>query len=84
MLIIPMVDFPIGLPFLWLGGTGNNYVDLTLLFILGTAMWYYIGYGATWIVYCFWKGSVDGQCRICNYDLTGNQSGRCRECGSII
>lgn len=27
---------------------------------------------------------VTGRCRACEYDLTGNQSGRCPECGTPI
>ena len=33
----------------------------------------------------FWRQSITpGVCPVCNYDLTGNVSGRCPECGSLI
>lgn len=29
------------------------------------------------------KGFPPGHCEFCGYDLTGNQSGRCSECGAL-
>lgn len=37
--------------------------------------------------FIFWRtrlGIPEGHCRVCGYDLRGNESGRCSECGAGV
>ncbi len=81
MLLILFVDYPIMLIYILTGGTGNDHVDLTLLLILGSMMWYYVGYGMVCLASRLRRKRDLGSCGQCGYDLTGNVSGRCPECG---
>lgn len=48
--------------------------------VVGLALGYMLkAHGRIWRYF-----SVDGQCRYCEYDLTGNRSGVCPECGKPI
>jgi hypothetical protein len=39
---------------------------------------------AAWARRTFWHFTNDGRCAACQYDLTGNASGVCPECGAVI
>lgn len=60
----------------WLGGGLSDTVHIPIwipgacLILLGSALWF-IG-----------SRTVPGFCRKCSYDLTGNTSGHCPECGA--
>ncbi len=41
------------------------------------------GMPAMWLIRSF-RGPLAGQCHSCQYDLTGNTSGTCPECGAAI
>lgn len=64
------------LPVAWLGGGLSDTVHIPIwipgvcLILLGSALWF------------FGSRAVPGFCRKCGYDLTGNASGRCPECGT--
>jgi hypothetical protein len=51
-----------------------------------TLMWSTPLFGALWTMlfrrWCRRRRYVPGFCRKCDYDLTGNVSGRCPECGT--
>ena len=66
-------------------------------FPTGMPMWFYwvppalqIGAGCIFVALLWWqcktwkRWGATGICPVCRYDLTGNQSGRCPECGTYI
>ncbi len=62
-------------------GIGIDDVFTATIFVLPIA-------SVSWVVYLLlrWKRVVDDgvHCIMCNYDLTGNESGICPECGSSV
>ena len=44
----------------------------------------FTGFGAIFFGICAKPIQVAGRCDQCGYDLTGNQSGRCPECGTAV
>lgn len=52
-------------------------VRLSLLAITGACM-------MTWSLVSRIRVNRVGHCRYCDYDLTGNESGRCPECGTVV
>ena len=59
------------------------YSQLVGLIIFGGAQWYLIFAIPKWVS-ARRQGGMDGLCRVCRYDLTGNVSGVCPECGTKI
>lgn len=55
---------------------------------IGGPLWPLIAANAIWPIFklirWFRRRKQRGYCRKCNYDLTGNVSGRCSECGASV
>ena len=79
MVVVFCLEEAIG-PFSRYGGTGFLCGGLI---ILGGAQWFLIIAGLNRLV-GLRKDIMDGHCTKCGYNLTGNVSGVCPECGTRI
>jgi len=63
----------------------NVFAPAVSLSIFGGAQWYFLGVLVVWLYHRSRRASEsDATCRRCGYDLTGNVSGVCPECGMAI
>ena len=64
----------------------NVELPAILFATLGALQWLAIAYATAfvWKWYDAKKQSLVGLCKECGYNLTGNVSGRCPECGTTI
>ena len=79
-LVVYLVDYPVAKPLVLLGVGDKTW--LTVSIITCSVLYPIILYGAIWILLRLFRGRTptDG-CPNCGYDLTGNVSGICPECG---
>ena len=65
----------------------DSWVTLGGWNMLAIPLWLPFGLAfvpATILVIRYRRRTVEGHCQKCDYDLTGNESGRCPECGTKI
>ncbi len=85
----PVVKYTyIHLPPIFLAGGTAYYVACGLL--PGDVLWIILPVAFVWVLLAWlaWRSRgtrvLPGHCAECRYDLTGNVSGRCPECGTAI
>jgi hypothetical protein len=60
---------------------------MPFIVLVNLVFWFAIGYAATTlliVITCRGREYPPGYCRACGYNLTGNVSGVCPECGTKI
>jgi hypothetical protein len=62
--------------------SGSNELQRAVLIISGVVV--LVGAGMMWVGYWPRRRGQTPHCRKCNYNLLGNESGRCPECGTAI
>ncbi|QDV91086.1 hypothetical protein RAS2_21760 [Phycisphaerae bacterium RAS2] len=70
----------------WPGWVGNP-ADLGHSWQIDLPLWIPLALGAVWALAGWHRGdhiALATHCKACGYDLTGNVSGRCPECGDFI
>lgn len=63
----------------WGTYAGIDFISIPLWLIIAT-----VGPVAAFLWYRGRRRPGPGHCPNCNYDLTGNESGKCSECGAVI
>ena len=69
-----------GLPLIQVPGHSTGFS----LFMYASAFLSYAFFGLLVSIFFMWKTTPPNTCRQCSYNLTGNTSGICPECGTLI
>lgn len=82
---IPMLALTgLYLPEFWYRGDAGPHMQFTLIHFPLWLPIVLVGIPAAWLIYKDSRRQPPGHCRSCGYDLTGNVSGICPECGTTI
>ena len=89
LVVINLVLFSLGGTVLVIGGAVSHLMwaswppmKVVICWVLLMVGGVFVSIGANWLVYTRgWDQPLIGCCRQCGYDLTGNVSGVCPQCG---